>query len=632
MIKYIKYSKEESKIYYSNTTNEVLDVRVDFVEGYSNSLIQSHNLTLHPDVIYWTIGHVIWDNNQIKFYNQKTNELITTFVVSGDKSLQDLDTHGYLKEVQSINDIHQQCGINDVLKEHFFVRQYEKFVDIEEGDIVVDVGFNFGVFSLGALNKGASKIYGFEPNKDIYEKLKKYPNQDKVEIFNYAVSNKYDTMKFNEGYNTLGSSITFTGNDIKKTYDVEVINLYDFLIKNDITKIDFLKVDCEGEEYNIFESIPNEFLCEINKIHVEFHNNLNGEVKQLIEKLENNNFDWFFEKDKNEKSECGLIFAKKKTKNTESKENIQKNKIKKIALISTFCDNKEKLDLLVENIKKIKSLGIDVMIISPLKLNDEVIELCDYSIFSKENPILDWPEKSYFQWWGGNYNGVNINMTTTYPDYGYAGLLQIKRMADFALSMDYEIFFPMIYDINITPYVESVFNGSKKNSFFPSYRDGMTWSIGLHLISLDREHLIRFKTLITKESYLVEGDFDAFAWLHRAVKLIPGVIEEEPIEDLIYFLSNKDFFNCSPSDKFKCFIHKTLIDNDNMKIVFYDFGGIKQFNIKTDSFENNYEVREWDEIKLPFLNTDKLIIANDGEIFDLSDYVNNIGNNTFTKL
>jgi hypothetical protein len=101
---------------------------------------------------------------------------------------------------------------------------------------------------------------------------------------------------------------------------------------------------------------------------------------------------------------------------------------------------------------------------------------------------------------------------------------------------------------------------------------------------------------------MFEGDFDAFAWLHRAVKLIPGVIEEQPIEDLIYFLSNKDFFNCSPSDKFKCFIHKTLIENDNIKIVFYNFGGIKHFNVKTDLFENDYEVREWDEIKLPFLN------------------------------
>ena len=74
--------------------------------------------------------------------------------------------------------------------------------------------------------------------------------------------------------------------------------------------------------------------------------------------------------------------------------------MKKIALISTFCDNQEKLNLLKENITKIKSFDVDVMVISPLKLDDETIELSDYLIYTKENPVLNWPEKSYFQWWG----------------------------------------------------------------------------------------------------------------------------------------------------------------------------------------------------------------------------------------
>jgi hypothetical protein len=299
--------------------------------------------------------------------------------------------------------------------------------------------------------------------------------------------------------------------------------------------------------------------------------------------------------------------------------------MKKIALISTFCDNQEKLDLLITNIKKIKSLGVDVMIISPFKLIDEVIELCDYSIFSKENPVLNWPEKSYYQWYDGTINGKNVFMTTTYPDYGYAGLVQVKRMADLALSMDYDVFFPMIYDININEYVESVFRGNKKNSFFPSTRDGMIWAVGLHLISLDREHLTRFKNLITKESYLVEGDFDAFAWLHRAVKLIPGVIEKEPIEDLIYFLSNTNFFNISPSEKFECFVHKTLIDN--MKIVFYNFGGVKNFVIKSNDFSIQLFLREWEEYVLPFFDCDNLIVECDGEIFDFTNQINKIGYN-----
>lgn len=299
--------------------------------------------------------------------------------------------------------------------------------------------------------------------------------------------------------------------------------------------------------------------------------------------------------------------------------------MKKIALISSFCDNQEKLNLLKKNVKTIKSFGVDVMVISPLKLDEEIIDICDFLIYTKENPVLNWPEKAYFQWWDGTVDGKHITMTTTYPDYGYAGLLQVKRMSDLALSMDYDIFFPMIYDINIDEYVESIFLDNKKNSFFPSMRDGQIWSIGLHLISLDRDHLFRFKTLITKESYLVEGDFDAFAWLHRAVKLVPGFLEEKPIEDLIYYLENKDFFNISPDSNFKCFIHKN--GQDNVKIVFYDFGGVKNFKIKSNDYYSEFDVREWDEISLPFVDCNNLLVTQDDRLFDFSDEISKITHN-----
>jgi hypothetical protein len=299
--------------------------------------------------------------------------------------------------------------------------------------------------------------------------------------------------------------------------------------------------------------------------------------------------------------------------------------MKKIALISSFCDNQEKLNLLKKNVKTIKSFGVDVMVISPLKLDDETIDICDFLIYTKENPVLNWPEKAYFQWWDGTVDGKHITMTTTYPDYGYAGLLQVKRMSDLALSMDYDIFFPMIYDINIDEHVESIFLDNKKNSFFPSIRDGHIWSIGLHLISLDRDHLFRFKTLITKGSYLVEGDFDAFAWLHRAVKLVPGFIEEKPIEDLIYYLENKDFFNISPDSNFKCFIHKN--GQDNVKIVFYDFGGVKNFKIKSNDYYSEFDVREWDEISLPFIDCNNLLVTQDDRLFDFSNEISKITHN-----
>lgn len=301
----------------------------------------------------------------------------------------------------------------------------------------------------------------------------------------------------------------------------------------------------------------------------------------------------------------------------------------KVALISSYCDNDEKINLLTDNIVKLKSLGIDIILFTPFRLTQRIYELCDVVLFSKENPVLDWPEKSYFQWWDGTINGSHVKMTTTYPDYGYAGLVQIKRMADLAISMGYKHFYPMIYDININEHVISIFEDSKKNSFFPSMRDGQVWGIGLHLMSLDFEHMVRFKNLITKESYLVESDFDAFAWLHRAVKLIPGVIESTPVEDLIYYFENKDFFDCSIIKGIKCFIHKT--PNQKIKIIFYGFGGIKRFNIYSDSFQKMYSTREWEEIELPFEDTNILKVLYEENEYDFTQIIKKIKNNIFEK-
>jgi hypothetical protein len=39
--------------------------------------------------------------------------------------------------------------------------------------------------------------------------------------------------------------------------------------------------------------------------------------------------------------------------------------MKKIALISTFCDTEYKKNILHENVEKIKKLDIDVMLLSP---------------------------------------------------------------------------------------------------------------------------------------------------------------------------------------------------------------------------------------------------------------------------
>lgn len=303
--------------------------------------------------------------------------------------------------------------------------------------------------------------------------------------------------------------------------------------------------------------------------------------------------------------------------------------MKKIALISTFCNDEKKQNILKENIIKIKDLGIDVIAISPIPIPQDIVNLCDYFLYTKENPVFDWPLKSYFFWWEGTIKGINTKMTTCQPDYGFAGLLHIKRMADLVLSMDYDIFFPIIYDLDINDYVKSILLDNKPNSFFPGQREKDFFGICLYLVSLDRKHLTKFKDLISKESYLFEKNECAESWLFKAINFIPGILEKESVGDLIYNYGHIDFFDCSIIEGIKLFIHK--VPNNELKLVFYSFKNIKNFIIKTEDFVQEFNISEFEEIEIPYKEYTSFIVIYEEKEYDFTDILLKITVNTFTK-
>jgi hypothetical protein len=48
--------------------------------------------------------------------------------------------------------------------------------------------------------------------------------------------------------------------------------------------------------------------------------------------------------------------------------------MKKIVLISSYCDTEEKILILKKNLKIYKELGLDTLLISPIKLQNDVID------------------------------------------------------------------------------------------------------------------------------------------------------------------------------------------------------------------------------------------------------------------
>jgi hypothetical protein len=303
----------------------------------------------------------------------------------------------------------------------------------------------------------------------------------------------------------------------------------------------------------------------------------------------------------------------------------------KIALISTFCDTQEKLDILEKNIKTIKSYDIDVMVISPFYLEKNIVDLCDYFFLTKDNPILDWPQKSMLQWTIRSFNDKEYKFSRTYPDYGFSGLSQVKQLSDIALNLNYDQYHHMIYDLIIDQNVIDGLLSDKNCSVYPSKREDTIWAVGLHYMIYNKQKLIEFVSHITLENYLSCNDGDAFVWLHNLQPIIGYQIEETPVEDAIYFYQNFDFFNYLTIPDIKMFVHKNdwmfNPDVDTIKLVFYDT--FKDIKIFVDGVESQYNVNEFLIVDLQFNKTNykNVVIEFDSIQYDITKIIVDIKHN-----
>ena len=91
--------------------------------------------------------------------------------------------------------------------------------------------------------------------------------------------------------NEIGNSI-FRTNNTTESKKINSFNLDDFVKNNEIEKIDFLKLDCEGAEFEIILNFNKELMKKIKKISAEIHENNNTHsLDELVIFLRKNNFE-----------------------------------------------------------------------------------------------------------------------------------------------------------------------------------------------------------------------------------------------------------------------------------------------------------------------------------------------------
>lgn len=143
--------------------------------------------------------------------------------------------------------------------------------------LVVDVGANVGYFSLWWLSRfPQSKVIAVEPMPNNFALLSrnKALNEDKdLQVLNSAMNSQGGdlTLNFDQADSFTTSASALNDNGGKDKISVKAITLSQLKASFNLDRIDFLKLDCEGSEYDILYHCEDKLLYGIQCIVMETH-------------------------------------------------------------------------------------------------------------------------------------------------------------------------------------------------------------------------------------------------------------------------------------------------------------------------------------------------------------------------
>jgi FkbM family methyltransferase len=305
--------KENSRDYskYFLWNDEGIDNALRWFNGYTNHLPLSNfdtssydgdegfiDKTLHQFYKFWNeegpqnfnrifgYQYIPKDKSQIIYFHGNKNaeisdKMIEFIKMQRDKSFyKSKSFYTDVYKIEKFDDLYEYEGSTMQVAEKFGwapaifheiynLRDYYKDREkrIHEGDTVVDLGGNIGIFNRWAYSEGASRVISFEPDRRYFKLLSLNADPRSI-LFNGAMSNSVGEIRLHETEHLGGSTILGDSDDgyLVRTYTL------DYLFESGlIDKIDFLKVDIEGAEHYAIQGISDENLMKVKTISMEYH-------------------------------------------------------------------------------------------------------------------------------------------------------------------------------------------------------------------------------------------------------------------------------------------------------------------------------------------------------------------------
>jgi FkbM family methyltransferase len=168
-------------------------------------------------------------------------------------------------------------GVDHVPIIEIFLR--EEYGAVADGAVILDLGANIGTFSIYAATTARDvTIYAYEPMPDFFrlmeENVRLNGFEGAVKCFNSAVGgDARDRELFIDGTDFFFPTLLEPdASRVVRTIRVPCTTLVEILDSNNLARVDLVKMDCEGAEYEILYNTPLSYLNRIGEMRMEYHN------------------------------------------------------------------------------------------------------------------------------------------------------------------------------------------------------------------------------------------------------------------------------------------------------------------------------------------------------------------------
>ena len=301
----LEFSKENNQIFIYYLKDESLNVSISISDIDSKHAIYAYDSTFQNYSSGWCTPIPVTALNKmnvsgyfrgyiVSIWNCQRDTVIETHTVWYDENAP------YFERVLFPTDPWNLTWINYT---EMFVENFYNPLQMEITGTCLDIGANDGLYTEYLLRNGANKVYAVECDPRSVKFLNnRFNDNEKVVIVDKAMWSSNETnvkLSFRTDTSTVSSLVhdavkhahnnKFTEHN--GFYDVNTWDYKTLLSKMNISKVNFFKIDIEGAEYDVFKSMSDEDIQNIDGFMVEIHWNDNGKIYQITDRLEQLGFE-----------------------------------------------------------------------------------------------------------------------------------------------------------------------------------------------------------------------------------------------------------------------------------------------------------------------------------------------------